>query len=318
MGRFDILKENTFTSSNRDSNRDNNRERDTRYNRDSNRERDNRDNNRDRDTRDSNRNSNRDSNRNSNRDSNRERDTRYNRDKYTRDNRNNSTNNLFKQKEKEKKEFFIEENKELFPDLVIKNQPDKEKNDMESQWLEIAEKEAEHDIKCNNINIDNDPKCWKGAQWIGNMLIRENKSHYNHKYNLNKDSEEKDSEEKDSEEKDSEETKCNKQIISSRIEYSRNGEKWYDNWDATFSKKQLEAMHDENNKKMIDRWSNWIERDYEKRRLESEEYYNDTGELDRFVIAENEMLEYEEYEKQFDYDDDYFDDDESLEDEIIS
>ena len=30
------------------------------------------------------------------------------------------------------------------------------------------------------------------------------------------------------------------------------------------------------------------------------------------------MLEYEEYEKQFDYDDDYFDDDESLEDEIIS
>ena len=304
MGRFDILKENTFTSSNRDSNRDNNRDRDTRdSNRDSNRNSNrnsNRDSNRERDTRDS--------NRNSNRDSNRERDTRYNRDKYTRDNRNNSTNNLFKQKEKEKKEFFIEENKELFPDLVIKNQPDKEKNDMESQWLEIAEKEAEHDIKCNNINIDNDPKCWKGAQWIGNMLIRENKSHYNHKYNLNKDSEE----------KDSEETKCNKQIISSRIEYSRNGEKWYDNWDATFSKKQLEAMYDENNKKMIDRWSNWIERDYEKRRLESEEYYNDTGELDRFVIAENEMLEYEEYEKQFDYDDDYFDDDESLEDEIIS
>jgi hypothetical protein len=167
------------------------------------------------------------------------------------------SNNLFKQKDKEKKEYFIEENEELFPKLVIQNQSVKESVkeiiDTESQWVEIAEKEAVHDIKCNHIGIDNDPKYWKGSQWIGNMLIRGKKSNDICDNNLNKDKE-----------SNLEENQYNKQIISSRIEYSRDGEKWYNNWDATFSKRQLEAMNDENNNKIINRWSKWIEIDYEK------------------------------------------------------
>ena len=274
MGRFDILKENTFTSSNMNSNRGSSRN----SNRDSNR----------------NSSSNRDSNRDNNRNSSRNRDS----------NKSFSNNNLFKQKEKQK-EYNIEENAELFPELVIQNV--KQKIDMDTQWLEIAEKEAEHDIKHNNINIDSDPKYWKNSQWIGNMLIREKKSNDICVNNLNEKINEYSVLEK----------KSNKQITSSRIEYSRDGEKWYNNWDATFSKKQLEAMNDENNNKMINRWSNWIEIDYEKRRLESEEHYNDTGEVDNFMIAEQEKIEYEEYEKQIDCDDESLYDDESSEEELI-
>jgi hypothetical protein len=54
-----------------------------------------------------------------------------------------------------------------------------------------------------------------------------------------------------------------------------------------------------------------------KRRLESEEHYNDSGEVDNFMMAEQEMLEYEEYEKQLDCEDECLDDDESSEDEIV-
>ena len=308
MGRFDILKENTFTSSS--NNKDSNMNKDNSNNTDSNKNRNNsrnKDNNR---KIDSTIHSNRDRDSRSAINSSRDRDNRI-RDRYIDNNRSISTNNLFKQKEKEKKEYFIEEHEELFPDLVIQDETVKENNNnnIESQWLEIAEKEAENDIKCNHISIDNDPKYWKGSQWIGNMLIRSKKTNETCDNNLNKD--------KESDLEENHYIEYNQRITYSRVKYSRDGNKWYNNWDATFSKKQLDSMNDENNNKMINRWSKWIENDYEKRRLKSEEYYNDTREVDNFMIAEQEMLEYEEYEKQLDCENECLEDDESSEDEIV-
>ena len=311
MGRFDILKENTFTSSssnnNSNANRNNSRNKDNNRNNNSNANRNNSRN------KDNNRNNsrNKDNNRNNSRNNNRNKDSTINSSTISNSSRdNNWTNNLFKQKEKEKKEYFIEENEELFPELVIQDENVKENNNnIESQWLEIAEKEAENDIKCNHISINNDPKYWKGSHWIGNMLIRSKKTNERCDNNLNKY--------KKSYLEENQYNEYNQRITSSRVEYSRDGDKWYNNWDATFSKKQLEAMNDENNNKMINRWSKWIENDYEKRRLESEEHYNDTGEINNFMIAEQEMLEYEEYEKQLEYEDECLEDDESSEDDYV-
>jgi antirestriction protein len=50
---------------------------------------------------------------------------------------------------------------------------------------------------------------------------------------------------------------------------------------------------------ILESWSEWIIKDYDKNKNKSCEYYEETGKLDGFARAEIELLEYEEYEKQF-------------------
>ena len=82
-------------------------------------------------------------------------------------------------------------------------------------------------------------------------------------------------------------------------EYSRDGINWYNSWNETFTKEQLQRMEEEENKEMIQRWCNWIEDKYEQNRWESDRHYDETGELDGFALARLDRLAYEEYEKQF-------------------
>ena len=103
--------------------------------------------------------------------------------------------------------------------------------------------------------------------------------------------------------------------------YSRNNVDWYESWEKTFTEYELMNMnnqlereeHEDLNKRMTE----GLEILYQKRKAESDRYYEETGELDDFAIVEIERYKHEkwleEFEKQFEYeenDEEYYEDDE--------
>jgi len=65
----------------------------------------------------------------------------------------------------------------------------------------------------------------------------------------------------------------------------------------------LEAIREQEEQEMYNKWCERSNEIYEKRRMESLQHYYETGEEDSFMIAERESREYDEYlerfEKQF-------------------
>jgi len=95
-----------------------------------------------------------------------------------------------------------------------------------------------------------------------------------------------------------------------RYEYSRDGKTWYDGWEDTFSKSQLEQMRIEEENEYQKRCAGILEEYREYNIKKSVQHLNVYGELDGYALAELDRLAYEEYEKQFEYtDDDVVDDD---------
>ena len=250
MGRFDSLKENTFTTSNNGegSNRRHNR----RNNDDSTRS-DNRS--YTRDTRDA-----------------RESIRSYNRP-ATRLGRINSIN-MNKNKEEE------------FPELVKTDKKDTENILTESSWQNAMKQrqEEEERIKEGTIN-QNDPKYWRGATWIGPMLIRQ-KNYPDSWYKYMET--------------------ASKGYASSylfpfrKTEYSRDGSTWYPSWNETFSDSQLLEMEYEEKEEYKMEQYRILEEYGQRLRNESDKYYEEMGELDGRTIAYLERMAYEKYVEQFD------------------
>ena len=271
MGRFDSLKENTFTTSNNGegSNRRHNR----RNNDDSTRS-DNRS--YTRDTRDA-----------------RESIRSYNRP-ATRLGRINSIN-MNKNKEEE------------FPELVKTDKKDTENILTESSWQNAMKQrqEEEERIKEGTIN-QNDPKYWRGATWIGPVLIRQkNYPECWYKYM---------------------ET-ASKGYASSylfpfrKTEYSRDGATWYPSWNETFSDSQLLGMEYEEEEEYKMEQCRILEEYGQRLRNESDKYYEEMGEMDGYAIAYMERVAYEKYVERFDIEaeaehlEDAMDSDDYLEDD---
>ncbi len=88
-----------------------------------------------------------------------------------------------------------------------------------------------------------------------------------------------------------------------KVTVSRDGKNYFDSLEESYTpeeQKELERMEFQKNMNIL---NYKLEQLYLKRKSESEEYYELTGRLDSFAIAEKEREEYEIYEKQFEMDD---------------
>ncbi len=168
---------------------------------------------------------------------------------------------------------------ESFPELV-KNTKTPELSVNKTDWLNAvnvpeAEQSKEEKYK---INV-NDPKYWKGAEWIGPTIMRGLK--YDPRWPV-------------------QENHC----LVHKIEYSRDGVNWSSSWEETFTEEQLDNMKYQEELSEVEEIKQLCYDNYIKTSLESNRYYKETGELDSIAQAELDRLEYEEYASQFDiYDD---------------
>jgi len=156
----------------------------------------------------------------------------------------------------------------------------------ESTWIK-AMKKREEDERNQGILINQmDPKYWRGATWIGPMLMRQ-EQHPSDWYEYIETAMRGHS---------------NSFIVPSHnIEFSRDGKNWYNSWDETFSDEQLYNIRYEEDEAAYYEIVNILDREYERTRDESYKHYIDTGEWDRNAIAELERIAYEKYAEQFDY-----------------
>jgi len=156
----------------------------------------------------------------------------------------------------------------------------------ESTWIK-AMKKREEDERNQGILINQmDPKYWRGAGWIGPLLMRQ-EQHPSDWYEYIETAMRGHS---------------NSFIVPSRnIEFSRNGKNWYNSWDETFSDEQLYNIRYEEDEAVYYEIVNILDREYERTRDESYKHYLDTGELDGNALAELERIAYEKYAEHFDY-----------------
>jgi DNA repair exonuclease SbcCD ATPase subunit len=150
-----------------------------------------------------------------------------------------------------------------------------------SPWvLAMQKRKAEEDETTKYIINENDPKYWNGVKWIGPMFL---KSEYSKTIPDSSKSE-----------------LCSTHIVfRGKTKYSRNGKVWYDTWDDTFSKNQLQSIknieayeYHRNCCKVLGEYCDKLE-------TQSLNYYLETGEMDEYTKAQLDRLEYEKYAEQF-------------------
>lgn len=196
---------------------------------------------------------------------------------------------------------------EEFPELVKTDKKDTENILTESSWQNAMKQrqEEEERIKEGTIN-QNDPKYWRGATWIGPMLIRQkNYPESWYKYM----------------EAASSGYASSYMFPFRETEYSRDGATWYPSWNETFSDSQLLGIEYEEEEEYKMEQYRILEEYGVKMRNESDNYYEETGELDGYAIAYMERIAYEKYAEQFDIEveaehlEDAMDSDDYLEDD---
>jgi len=171
-------------------------------------------------------------------------------------------------------------------------QPKESESESESEWLKRIKNTTEEESAAINVN---DPKYWSGPRWIGPMFMKSCKT-------------------------------TNKQVdayhervmsggassvvfIRDKTQYSRDNVHWYDSWDETFSQRQVDALKKYEDDKECQEFFRRMNILREEDRVESEQHYQDTGEMDAYAWVQQEKQKYEEYCKQFEYDDDDMDQD---------
>ena len=196
---------------------------------------------------------------------------------------------------------------EEFPELVKTDKKDTENILTESSWQNAMKQrqEEEERIKEGTIN-QNDPKYWRGATWIGPMLIRQkNYPESWYKYM----------------EAASSGYASSYMCPFRETEYSRDGATWYPSWNETFSDSQLLGIEYEEEEEYKMEQDRILEEYGQILRNESDNYYEETGELDGYAIAYMERIAYEKYAEQFDIEaeaehlEDAMDSDDYLEDD---
>ena len=159
-------------------------------------------------------------------------------------------------------------------DVVEKDVVEKDVVEKESEWIQQIKKKKEE--KTVDINI-NDPRYWNGPLWKGPMFIRETCL-----YDKNNIS--------------SQNPNVSSFIIPrGKIEYSKNGLDWHDSWDNTFTTYQLESIKKHNEQQDSNELFRRMSELHLRRQRESDQLYEDTGELDHFAWAEEESYKYELY-----------------------
>ena len=175
-----------------------------------------------------------------------------------------------------------------------------------SPWvLAMQKRKAEEDEAKKYVINENDPKYWNGVKWVGPMFLKSEHSKTIPEFNKNR--------------------LCSTHIVfHGKTKYSRNGKVWYDTWEETFSKNQLEAIKTQEAYEYHSNCCKVLGEYCDKLETESLNYYLETGEMDEFAKARLDRLEYEKYAEQFetteeeletnsnsdDYDSDYLEDDE--------
>jgi len=100
---------------------------------------------------------------------------------------------------------------------------------------------------------------------------------------------------------------------------SRDGINYYPTIRETYTDEELEKKEKDDFNEEMKLFSYRVNELYLKRKKESDNYYHDTGELDSFAIAEIEALEYEEYSKKFeDNEEDIIDSESEDEEDILN
>jgi hypothetical protein len=227
------------------------------------------------------------------------RDYRDNRN-YNRNNNNRDDNREInrirrdaelKREEAKNKEF----NESNFPELL--ENKIKVAEEMKSEYLEKIKKTQEQD---NVSKILRDPNNWRGCVWIGPKCVK-----------MEKFSTEKEQQIKEYMNLASK--NASTIIVPFRkTYYSRNNIDWYESWEKTFTKNEWINMNNqlerEEQEELNKRMNEGLEILYQKRKAESDRYYEETGELDDFAIAEIEHNKYEkwleDFEKQFEENED--------------
>ena len=195
---------------------------------------------------------------------------------------------------------------EDFPELVKTEKKDTSNIQSESSWQSAMKQREEEEQRSKEGTINqNDPKYWRGAKWIGPMLIRQKNypdSWYQYMETASKGH-------------------ASSYLCPFReTEYSRDGTNWYLSWNETFSETQLQRMEYEEEEEQQFEQSRILEKYRQKLEEESDKYYEEMGELDGYAIARLEREAYEKYAEQFDIeipveDIDNEDSDEYLEDD---
>ena len=199
--------------------------------------------------------------------------------------------------------------KEDFPELPPPPPPPPPPQAKESCWIQAIKKREEEDKKHADLINQSDPKYWRGANWIGPMLVRQ-KQFPNSWYPYVGI--------------ESESDISNKNKASSFIfphgdtEYSRNGTRWYKTWEETFSSEQLFRIKYEEDETELYEMATNINEYYTQLEKESDRYFEEYGRLDDLAIAKLDRMEYEQYAEQFLYEDEYDEHDEDVDTEYIS
>ena len=286
MGRFDALKENTFSSSDGTS-------RDTVERRH---------NDRNRTDRSNNRSNNRSNDRNNNR--NKANDKQKQNDQSNKGLVDNSNNHIMETK---------------LENVIIKTEPPPPpcpppcpppQQAKESCWLKAIKKREEDDKKNADLINQSDPKYWRGVNWIGPMLVRQKQFPNSWYPYVGIDS--------------ASDTNAKNKASSfifphGDTEYSRNGTKWYKSWEETFSSEQLFRIKCEEEETELYEMANNINEYYAQLEKESDKYFEEYGKLDDLAIAKLDRMEYEQYAEQFIYEEEYDETEEDVDDtEYIS
>ena len=196
--------------------------------------------------------------------------------------------------------------KEDFPELPPPPPPQKAK---ESCWIQAIKKREEEDKKHADLINQSDPKYWRGANWIGPMLVRQ-KQFPNSWYPYVGIESESDTSDKN---------KASSFIFPhGDTEYSRNGTRWYKSWEETFSSEQLFRIKYEEDETELYEMATNINEYYAQLEKESDRYFEEYGKLDDLAIAKLDRMEYEQYAEQFIYEEEYDEYDEDVDTEYIS
>ena len=177
----------------------------------------------------------------------------------------------------------------------------------ESCWLKAIKKREEDDKKNADLINQADPKYWRGVNWIGPMLVRQ-KQFPNSWYpyvGVETD------------------TSAKNQASSfifphGDTEYSRNGTRWYKSWEETVSSEQLFRIKCEEDETELYEMANNINEYYAQLEKESDKYFEEYGKLDDLAIAKLDRMEYEQYAEQFVYEEEYDETEDDLDTEYMS
>jgi hypothetical protein len=175
----------------------------------------------------------------------------------------------------------------------------------ESCWLQAIKKREEADKKNADLINQSDPKYWRGVNWIGPMLVRQKQFPNSWYPYVGSD------------------TSVKNQASSfifphGNTEYSRNGTRWYKSWEETFSSEQLFRIKYEEDETELYEMANNINEYYARLEKESDRYFEEYGKLDDLAIAKLDRMEYEQYAEQFIYEEEYDETEEDVDTEYIS